>query len=601
MQVETAYRMAYFEGSNGVDRRFVATRWLLAAVILAASVILSIPLFRDGLPYAHDTEEHLERYICFTEQLSHGELYPRWLAKANGGLGSPVMFVYAPLAYYVPAALRPILRFPLDGATESREMAVSMWMALAVSGLAAFLWLQSVVKREKVAAFGALVYMGLPYHFLIDLYTRAAVSEMWAFAWMPLILYFTAMLARKRTMFGVAGLSVSYALLVFTHLLTTLIFTPVMAGVAVISLERGAGRAALVRIAVALFLGMSLSAAYWVPALHHEKTVSPDRMAEIRPTLAYPSNFIGLRRSWTEPGSRGDYVWKVSWLTLTTAAAAAAAFALRRFSPQRETTQDRFWALVAVVSVAMMFSISKFVWDSIPQLAPLQFPYRFNLLLCPATVALIASAADALGRPVRAVRITMVAAIAALMSVWVFTDLATVRHLSPGKLRSAPPMAQSPLVLDVLLPGWSQAKDAHYLRQPGILALSSEATIYGDALKSASLNRFSSRDLELVEEGSQGWVTLPLLYYPAWTAKTQDGRKVNLRAIPENGLLQVEAPAGRNRIELTMPADLTEKLGNGSTMISAAVVILILAAGFRQLGAKDRRKSGRLAVAASMP
>src|SRR5262249_12687515 len=142
--------------SSGVGSR---NRWMPAAIILVASLILTFPLLRYGLPHAHDSEEHLQRYVCFVSQLSRGELYPRWLAQFNAGLGSPVMFVYAPLAYYVPAAIGAVLHFAADGIKESREFGISMWLALALSGLAAFAWLKSFVNRQEVAIAGAVLYM----------------------------------------------------------------------------------------------------------------------------------------------------------------------------------------------------------------------------------------------------------------------------------------------------------------------------------------------------------------------------------------------------------------------------------------------------------
>jgi len=585
--------------SGAANRSFLsAGRWLPPAIILAASLILSSPLFRGGLPYAHDTEEHLERYICFADQLSHGELYPRWLANANGGLGSPVMFVYAPLAYYVPAALRPLLHFRMDGSKESREVAVSMWLALAASGLAALLWLKSFVNRVAVAVFGALLYMVLPYHFVIDLYTRAAVSEMWAFAWMPLILYFGVMVARSRTFFAMAGFIVSYALLVFTHLLTTLIFTPVAIGVALLFLESGRRRAALTRLALSLALAIGLSAAYLAPALQHEKDVSPDRLAQFRPTLSYPRNFVALRRDWTDPTARGDYVWKVSWITICTAAAAAAAFALKRLSPGKETAPDRFWGLVAVGGTVMMFPISKVVWDAIPQLAALQFPYRFNMLLSMATTALIASAIDSLTRPLRWWRIALAAGIAGVIALWAVTDLKTVMQLRPGKLRSEPLMAATPLVLDVLLPGWSKANDPRFLKPAGILELSQHATVSGAALKKASLDRPGAREIELTEDGAQGWVTLPLLFYPAWMAQSENGSKLNMRAVPDSGLAEVAVPAGVHRLQLTLPLGPTEKLGIVSTAVSALLTVMLLAGGWWDRRRKNRSEDRRIAAIA---
>ena len=562
-------------------RSFVKSRWLPATIILAASLVLSVPLFRDGLPFAHDTEEHLERYISFATQFSNGELYPRWLIHANGGLGSPVMFVYAPLAYYVPTVLRPILHFPMDGAKESRELGISMWLALAVSGLAAFLWLRSFVSRA-VAIFGALLYMAMPYHLTIDLYTRAAVAEMWSFAWLPLILYFEARVIHTRTRRAMAGFAVSYALLIFTHLLTALIFTPIVIAAPWFMAKRGNWWPSLRRISLLLALGIGLSAAYLAPALQHEKDVSPDRLARFRPTLSYGRNFMALSRSGTDPGSRGDFVWKVSWITLSTAAAAMAALALKG-RLQNVTVQERFWAAMAAVSLVMMFPVSRVIWQAIPQLAAIQFPYRFNTLLAIATIALLASAVNSLSRPFRAWQFMVASGIAALLLLWAVTDVRMMAHLVPGKVPSQPLLSETPNALDVLLPGWSQAKNPQFLKQLGILELSRDTTVRGPGVTRASLERRSARDIELTEEGSQGWVTLPLLYYPGWSAKSASGSTVNMRSVPDNGLVELEVPAGVNRIELSLPTGSMERVGIVSTAGCALLVLFLFVSDSRRL------------------
>ena len=563
------------------------------AIILVFSLVLSIPLLRDGLPFAHDTEEHLERYVCFADQISHGELYPRWLAKANGGLGSPVMFVYAPLAYYVPAALRPILNFRQDGSTESKELGVSLWLAMAVSGWSAFLWLRTLVDKVWAATAGALLYLVLPYHFEIDLYTRAAVSEVWAFAWMPLILYFSCMTVRKRSLLSVSGLAVSYALLIYTHLLTTLIFTPVLVGAAFVYAKRGAYRSALPRVVLALGLGAGLSAAYLGPALQHEKYVSPERLAQYRPTLSYPRNFMVFRRDWTDSTQRGDYVWKLSLITFSTVAAAAAALALKRGSKDKATAQEYYWALVGLTSFAMMLPISAFIWKAVPQLAAIQFPYRFNTLLCLAATALLTSAAGSLARPLRGWRIPVAFAAVDILLLWAAADIATVVHLAPGKPRSLPRLAETSLVLDVLLPGWGSARDPLYLKNIGILELSRHAAARGENLARVSWTRPNARTLELSVDGSPGWVTVPLLYYPGWTARSEQGENLKIRPVPENGLVEVEAPAGTNRIEVTLPVGAAEKAGLGAAGVCAVLTLVLLAWDYRERRANGSPGSGR--------
>jgi hypothetical protein len=83
---------------------------------------------------SHDSFEHVARYSSVASQLRQGEFYPRWLANMNAGLGSPVLFVYAPLPYFVPGFLSPLLRLGF-GKNEPFELGVSVWLALALSGI----------------------------------------------------------------------------------------------------------------------------------------------------------------------------------------------------------------------------------------------------------------------------------------------------------------------------------------------------------------------------------------------------------------------------------------------------------------------------------
>lgn len=550
-------------------------RLLPAAIILGVSLILSIPLFRDGLPYAHDTEEHLQRYACFISQISQGEIYPRWLAKLNCDLGSPVMFVYAPFAYYVPAALRPILHLPIDGLRESREVGVSMWMALAISGLTAFLWLKSFVSRVSVATFGSLLYMAMPYHLAIDLYTRAAVAEVWAFAWMPLILYFASKAVETRTLSAMAKFAISYALLILTHLLTTLIFTPIVIVAALLAKGREGSRPALKCIALSLTLGIGLSAIYLGPALQHENYVSPARLSASRPALSFANNFMILWRGWAEPGGAGDLLWKLSWITLSALAVALVAFT---FKGNWSTKMGRFWVVAAITSAAMMFPPSRFLWNAIPQLAAIQFPYRFNTLLAVATVASVTMALDSLKTPLRPGRMVLAAGITFAVLVWIATDIKTISNLSRLKSESSQLLVSRPLFQDVLLAGWSQASDRRFLRQSGILQLSREASVRGEGVRQAWMDRPSAREIQITVDGSKGWVSVPLLFYHGWTATTDRGQRLITRAAA-TGLMEIEAPDGLSRIHLALPWDWMEKTATAVTIVCALLGLFLLASG----------------------
>jgi uncharacterized membrane protein len=131
-------------------------------------------------------------------------------------LGSPSFFYYAPLPYYFTSLLYPVFaQDPLGW----RQLGISVSVALIASGLFTYLWLRMITSGRS-ALVASLIYMLMPYHLAVDLYTRGAFAEFWAFVWMPLTMFFTI-----RTVgggqFTMVGLAVSYASLIMTHLPTT--------------------------------------------------------------------------------------------------------------------------------------------------------------------------------------------------------------------------------------------------------------------------------------------------------------------------------------------------------------------------------------------
>jgi uncharacterized membrane protein len=111
--------------SRAHTRQAFLRRPVTAAVIVAAGAFLGLPLLLRGLlPRGHDVPQHLRRYAAFRQSFSIVNPYPRWLSKANAGLGDPVMFVYGPLPYMVAAALRPLAPSSLGGHAAAAGAAV---------------------------------------------------------------------------------------------------------------------------------------------------------------------------------------------------------------------------------------------------------------------------------------------------------------------------------------------------------------------------------------------------------------------------------------------------------------------------------------------
>jgi len=541
-----------------------ATRFLPIVWILAATVILGYPVLRWGLPRGHDSIVHVQWYACFSKQFWQGDLFPRWLASMNAGLGSPSLFVYGPLPYYATSLLEPLVRLWPSSSPENLDLGVSVWIVTAVSGLCAYLWLRTMVTVNAAVA-GALVYLIVPYHLSIDLYTRAAVPELWSFAWMPLTLYFAGKVIRTPAKSSMAGLAIAYALLVCTHLVATVLFTPVLLGYAIVVTEAGNPSLALRRFAVAMALGIGLSAVYTLPALAHEKNIPASRYIELQPNSDYTKHFLfaGPERNLGAGSDR--FLQKVSWLAVSTLAAAAAAFVWISSIPNRRTKPERFWMAVAILSLCMMLPVTNFIWRISRSLQAVQFPWRYNMTLLLATSSLVALAVDHLRTSWRTWRIALAASIGAMVAVWIAVDLKSVVEFEVWK-----PDVTKLSAGDYLIPSWAQWSDARFITPDGLVALSqSPALIQVSGAREAT---FQS-DVQ-----SPQWVTLRRLYYPGWDAVTAQGRSLSIRPASATGLIEVEAPVGKNTVYLRLPWSVPEKLGVLIATLSAAMVLFLLAA-----------------------
>jgi hypothetical protein len=80
--------------------------------IIVVSAILCLPLLSVGVfTGAYDAPTHALYQYYFSRQFWNGDFYPRWLAEANKGYGSPVFLIQYPFPYFITALLRPILSF----------------------------------------------------------------------------------------------------------------------------------------------------------------------------------------------------------------------------------------------------------------------------------------------------------------------------------------------------------------------------------------------------------------------------------------------------------------------------------------------------------
>ncbi len=374
-------------------RSAVRPNWASLALLLLA-LIAAAPLWTGpGLVNTRaggDSPFLFIRLHQLVENLRAGVFPARWMPDAAYGLGYPFFNFYAALPYYF-AAIFNLLGFDLLASIKIVQSLGFVFAAWAMFG-----WVRSVDKT--MAWLAAVAYTFAPFH-LVNVYVRGdALSEFYAFAFYPLILWAVDRVVAHPRPGSIALLALAYGGLVLTHNVSALIFSPFVLLYIVfrswrLDASRGSWRARnsslvtrhairhssfhILHSAFGIALGLLVSAWFWLPALGEAPLVQLD--AQTTGYFNYNQHF----RSTDLIQSSLAFDYSIEPLHTPFAMGLAQAMAtlagvVALTITRRGSFGFRVFTLVGLtVSTAMIMPLSKPLWDSLPLLPLAQFPWRF--------------------------------------------------------------------------------------------------------------------------------------------------------------------------------------------------------------------------------
>ena len=547
---------------------------LNVALVFLFGISAVTPLLKGSLPQTADGIIHLYRLVELDNLFRHGVLFSRWAPDLVYGLGLPLFNFYAPLSYYLAEV------FHLLGLSLVAALKAAFCLAILGSGASMYLYVRDVF-GETAAIVAAVAYMYAPYQ-LYDSFFRGILPEVLVLALFPLVMWSFRRLVtlgdRRYIVIGALGL----AALLLTHTTSVLILFPLLvAYVVVLLLFRGGrkltggtprpgarGRVANHRnsgVVYALVLGLALSAFFTLPAILERQWIQIER-GLIPPNLDYHYHFLSLAEILSPPqptdtGRMNPAVPRSLGLVQTILAVATIAGLRKKEECQR--THILFFAFVLVASVFMMLPQSVALWERLPPLAYLQFPFRW---LGPASfaVAVLGGASvsvlphsDSLASP----RL-LVSAVLSLLLV-----LAALPMLYPGYQHLLPPNPSLAEMMDMerrmggvgttatgeYLPIWVEWVPPESLLEPMYRA--------GLPLKRLDTSTWPQGASVLEEEytPTAGRLTVQLTkvlrvffdihYFPGWRAYI-DGEEVTIEPTQGQGRISFVIPAGEHVIRL---------------------------------------------------
>src|SRR5262245_42335945 len=267
---------------------------LFALVVMTA--IATLPFFVIGedqkvgccggeMPVTHDSWMHFNQMRAFYRGLESGRLYPRWDDETYGGYGPPTLAFYPPGVYYVTSLFYFLTR------DWSKVWIGFYWLGSFASAAAIYYYARRAMSRGA-SLMAAAVYVFAPYH-LINQYQRGAMAEFLSFIWIPLVLLFAERLladsSRRELLLSFAGFSASFGAFLWSHPPTAYQFLLVFGPCFVVWAMWMKRRRGLLIIGCAIGFGLTIAAAYFLPAVAEQNLVYYE---DVERTWPYHASYV---------------------------------------------------------------------------------------------------------------------------------------------------------------------------------------------------------------------------------------------------------------------------------------------------------------------
>jgi hypothetical protein len=354
--------------------------WLAAlGVSLATALLVIAPFFWLGNASGHDFGFHAASWLDAAGQWREGIAYPRWAEWANNGLGEPRFIFYPPLSWMLGAALSffvPWNAVPM----------VFIALVQVIAGLSAFALVRRFLSRGA-ALFGAACYAANPYALLI-IYMRSDFAELLACAILPLVMLAALQVVglvenRKRS----PPRAIGYFAVAFAAVWLSNAPAGVLASYSVAlifawaAITEGSSKP-MWRGVAGVALGLGLTSFYLLPAAYEQRWVNIAQAVSLG--LRPSDNFLYTMGNDPEHNVFNWIASTVAIVLIVMTGLAGIAAHRSATNEQESVERERLWRVLLILSAAttlLMIRPSGILWEQLPKLRFVQFPWRWMGIL----------------------------------------------------------------------------------------------------------------------------------------------------------------------------------------------------------------------------
>ena len=333
-------------------------------------------LTRPSLPRETDAELHVYRAAELGHALRGGVLYPRWAPNFFFAYGYPIFNYYAPFTYYLANAFDL-----LPGVDVVAGVKGVFVLGLVLASVGAY-----VLGRELFSPPAGLVaaaaFTFSPYILFIDPHARGVMAEHFAICLFPLAFCFLYRLLRgageeETQRLNLWGAVLTTAAIVFSHNLLGLVASGLLFAFWVWLVVTGVARGRVWWGPAAFGLAASIIAFFWIPAFLERNAVKLEVVGpghfDFRENFLSLTELLAPSRILDLGATAPRYHFNLGlpqWVLALPALSIP-------FLPQSERKRTALFFLLAGLGlIVLQLPVSTPVWELVPGMEYLQFPWR---------------------------------------------------------------------------------------------------------------------------------------------------------------------------------------------------------------------------------
>ncbi len=542
-------------------------------IIIIFLIFLLIPSFwwlvGSGYFNMHD-DLQVMRLFQMDKCLNDGQIPCRWSPDMEWGYGQAMFNYYSAFPYYLGALLR--ILFPL---TYLGTVKMLFLVSFLIGGLGMFK-LAKEFWGKTGGLLSAIIFTYAPYHAL-DIYVRGALSEVFALSLLPWMLFFTYRLIKGYSLRNFVGTVVSIAFVLMTHNISTMLYAPVALIWCIYWIIVQKNIKAIYIVAFAGVLGLGLASFFILPALFEQNIINTQLL-----TVEYydfRGHFVTLKqlfidRGWGDgPSIFGDkdnlsfqIGWPHWWIGIV-----ALANALYLILRKKVDVKIIIFISGLALSTAFFTFLTHFrslpIWEKVPQLALVQFPWRF-LGLTMFFLAFVSGSVSLSKNLIVKVFIFFMIPLTIILNFMYFIPIHYSRKVTEQEKLTglAFELQQKSALLDYMPKTAKFAPQSAAFDKPKKIAGNLNIGVF---TKNSDSFTF---DADVYNSAS---VEVPVMYFPGWKVYVDD-EEVIIKPHGDNGLIEIDLINGQHHVYGKFTNTKIRTIANMISLISLGIFIYIL-------------------------